>query len=252
MDKAERRKQDWETVKTIFWAVLIALTFRSLAYEPFHIPSGSMKPTLLVGDYIWVSKFSYGYSRYSFPFAPPVIQDRAWLTMPKRGDVVVFRPPSKPGIDYIKRVIGLPGDKVQVLDGHLLVNGTAVKEVEIKNFMDKSPDNPGRFVPQYLETLPASEGGQEVTHSILNVDPNGQLDNTDVYTVPEGHVFCMGDNRDESVDSRVLDDVGYIPIANLIGRAEVIFFSTDGTARIWEPWKWFGALRAERLFKPIQ
>ncbi|MBI1276026.1 signal peptidase I [bacterium] len=252
MDKAERRKQDWETVKTIFWAVLIALTFRSFAYEPFHIPSGSMKPTLLVGDYIWVSKFSYGYSRYSFPFAPPVIKDRAWLTMPNRGDVVVFRPPSKPGIDYIKRVIGLPGDKIQVLDGHLLVNGTAVKEVEMKNFMDKSPDNPGRFVPQYLETLPAGEGGHEVEHSILNLDPNGPLDNTDIYTVPEGHIFCMGDNRDESVDSRVLEEVGYIPIANLIGRAEVIFFSTDGTARIWEPWKWFSALRTERLFKPIQ
>jgi signal peptidase I len=232
-----------ETVRTVIYAVLIAMVVRTLAYEPFNIPSKSMVPTLLVGDYLFVSKFSYGYSRYSLPFSLPLIDGRVWSEQPERGDVVVFKLPKDNETDYIKRVIGLPGDTIQVIGGILHINGTAVQRERVTDYVDE--DN-NRTYLQYIETLPNG-----VRHHILEESDQGGLDNTQAYKVPEGHYFMMGDNRDNSQDSRVLSAVGYVPAENLIGRAEILFFSTDGSARLWEPWKWPGATRFSRIFDPV-
>lgn len=232
-----------ETIRTVAYAVLIAVVIRTLAYEPFNIPSGSMIPTLLVGDYLFVSKFSYGYSRYSLPFSPPLFEGRILEGVPERGDVAVFKLPSDNSTDYIKRIIGLPGDRIQVIEGILQINGEAVKRRQIEDYVSGS----GFAIPQYIETLPNG-----VEHRILEQQGDqGGLDNTDVYVVPAGHYFAMGDNRDNSKDSRVLNEVGYIPAENLVGRAEFLFFSTDGTAGWLEPWKWFGAIRYDRLFNAV-
>lgn len=240
-------KKDLEMVKTIFIAVVIAVVFRSCAFEPFHIPSGSMKSTLLVGDYIWVSKYSYGYSRFSFPFGIKWFEGRVFGSAPERGDVVVFRPPMKPKVDYIKRVIGLPGDRVQVKEGELYINGFKVKREEIQPFYDNDPESDGAVLKRYRETLP---GG--VVHDILDDFDHGPTDNTQVYIVPSGHYFVMGDNRDHSVDSRVLYTIGFIPEENLVGHAKAIFFSTDRSAALWEVWKWPQAIRYDRIFNAIR
>jgi len=242
----------WETVKTVIYAVLIALFIRTVAYEPFNIPSGSMIPTLLIGDYLFVSKFSYGYSRHSLPFSLPLIPGRVLVTPPERGDVVVFKWPADNKTDYIKRVIGLPGDRIQVKAGRLYINGTIVKRERIEDFIER--DEAGRSVriAQFIETLPNGR-----RHRILEYTDDGDLDNTQIYTVPAGHYFMMGDNRDNSSDSRLRADniqrgVGFVPIENLVGRAEVLFFSTDGSARIWEFWRWLSAARFRRFFHTIQ
>jgi signal peptidase I len=242
------QKPGWlgETARTVVYAVLIAVGVRTFGYEPFNIPSGSMIPTLLIGDYLFVSKPSYGYSRYSMPFAQPAFEGRVWFTPPERGDVAVFKLPADNSTDYIKRIIGLPGDRIAVYGGILHINGEPVRRERIADYIDERPN--GEFVQfaQYLETLPNG-----VQHPIIERGDNESLDETEEYVVPAGHYFVMGDNRDNSQDSRVLGRVGYIPAENLVGRAEFLFFSTDGGAEFWEFWKWPLATRFGRLFNAV-
>jgi signal peptidase I len=235
-----------DTIKTVVYAVLIALVVRTVAYEPFNIPSGSMVPTLLVGDYLFVSKFSYGYSRYSLPFGLPLFSGRIFFRSPERGDVIVFKLPTDNSTDYIKRVIGLPGDHIQMKGGNLYINDQLVQRKRTQDYLYREGN--GAVIPlaQYIETLP---NGRQ--HLIIKMGDNGPLDNTPVYDVPPGDYFMMGDNRDNSQDSRVLSAVGYVPAENLVGRAEFIFFSTDGSARLWEIWKWPFAIRYSRLFRGV-
>ena len=236
-----RKKESWlEVVKTIVYALLIAGVIRSFLFQPFNIPSGSMEGTLLIGDYLFVSKSTYGFSRYSFPFGLIPFSGRfAVMSEPQRGDIVVFKFPPDNSTDYIKRLIGLPGDRIQMKDGVLYINDMAVPKVKVEDYIDTSTGEP-RNVPRYRETLPNG-----VSYDVLDRDAEGNLDNTQVFVVPEGHYFMMGDNRDNSADSRV--DVGYVPFENFVGKAQIIFFSTDGSARIWEVWKWPWAIRYDRL-----
>jgi len=230
-----------ELVKTVLIALLIAFGIRTIAFEPFNIPSGSMVPTLLVGDYLFVSKYSYGYSTYSLPYGVRLFSGRIFGREPERGDVAVFKLPRDPRTDYIKRIVGLPGDRVQVSGGVLHINGEPVKRERIEDYFD----NEGRAF-QYMETLPNGR-----RHRIRELGDNSIADNTDVYTVPPGHYFAMGDNRDNSQDSRFLREVGFIPVENLVGRAEILFFSTDGTASWYQFWRWPAATRFSRLFTAI-
>ena len=232
-----------ELIRTVVIACAIALGIRTFFYEPFNIPSGSMIPTLLVGDYLFVSKASYGYSRYSLPLSLPLIPGRILFTPPERGDVVVFKLPSDNSTDYIKRIVGLPGDRIQVKGGILQINGEPVKRRRIEDFQ---PENGARPVPQFIETLP---NGRE--HRILELSDSMSADNTPEYHVPAGHYFAMGDNRDNSRDSR-FPEVGPIPEQNLVGRADVLFFSHDGSAELWEVWKWPFAIRYGRLLEGIK
>lgn len=241
---AEKAKQGGlgETIKVVLQALLIALVFRTFLFHPFNIPSGSMMPTLLVGDYLFVSKFSYGYSRYSFPIDLPFIHGRIWEGVPERGDVAVFRLPRDPKTDYIKRVIGLPGDRIQVIDGVLNINGEPVKRERTDDFQGENAFGQAAPVRQYRETLPNG-----VSYTTLDITESGEVDNTDVYEVPPGHYFMMGDNRDNSTDSRFLNMVGFVPEENLVGRAETIFFSVDEDARAWAFWQWPWTLRPDRI-----
>ncbi len=233
----------WDTAKTIVYAVLIALAIRTVAFEPFNIPSGSMIPTLLVGDYLFVAKYSYGYSRHSLPLSLPLIPGRLFMSEPERGDVAVFKLPTDNKTDYIKRIVGLPGDRVQMKKGRLYINDRMLARKRIEDFVFTDENGRIRRVAQFVETLP---GGRE--HRILEQTDRGYLDNTRIYTVPRGHFFAMGDNRDNSLDSRVLGGVGFVPAENLVGRAEILFFSTNGKAHIWEIWRWPTAIRFARLF----
>ncbi len=272
----------WEIVKTLLWAAVIAIVIRTFAYEPFNIPSGSMIPTLLVGDYLFVSKTAYGYSKFSFPGGVVPVEGRIWEGAPQRGDVGVFRPPGEPETDFIKRVIGLPGDHIQVRNGILNINGEPVQRQRVEDYVD--PDDPlARPVPQYTETLP---GG--VTHPIVEAEGDlGELDNTPIYVVPEGHYFMMGDNRDRSNDSRMwqtsrmeidastdegraalyaamldteidgsksawLNKVGFVPKENLIGPAKILFWSYGNSFRWYNPLTWVTALRFGRLLNVIE
>jgi len=258
MTDKKKAGESWvETVKTIVYALLIAFVIRTFFFQPFNIPSGSMENTLLVGDYLFVEKFAYGYSRYSFPFGIPPFPGRIFGSSPNRGDVVVFKMPNPDSPDYmkdfIKRVIGLPGDRVQMVDGQLHLNGKAIPKVRVADFVtadapcpmtsDAGPD--GLYhVPRYRETLP---GGK--SYYVLDCIPEGQMDNTQVYVVPPGHYFMMGDNRDNSADSRA--DVGYVPAQDLEGRAVIIFFSINDSAVWYEPWTWPGAIRFNRILNII-
>ena len=230
----------FEFIKTIVIAGALALGFRSLLFEPFNIPSGSMIPTLLVGDYLFVSKYSYGYSRYSFPFGIAPFDGRIFETPPERGDVAVFRQPQNESVAFIKRIVGLPGDRIQVTDGILRINDVAVNRVR-KGFATASDGyNVTRFAV-YEETLPNGK-----SYLIQERSDDDVLDNTNVFLVPEGHYFMMGDNRDNSRDSRTTS-VGMVPAENLIGRAERLFFSHNSSAHLWEIWKWPFAIRYGRL-----
>ncbi|MCB1884183.1 MAG: signal peptidase I [Geminicoccaceae bacterium] len=234
-----------DTVRTFVYAVAIALFVRTFFYEPFNIPSGSMKPTLLVGDYLFVSKFSYGYSRYSIPFSPDLFDGRILSSLPDRGDIVVFKLPSDNSTDYIKRVVGLPGDQVQVIEGLVYINGEAVPQKPVGTF-GEDVDGQKLTVPMLEERLP----GEDHVHDVLDITSLGRLDNTGVYSVPEDHVFVMGDNRDNSLDSRT-DHVGFVPLENLVGRADFLLFSIDETWSFWQPWTWVTAIRFNRLFRPL-
>jgi signal peptidase I len=253
------KEEGWgETVKVIVQALVIALVVRTLLFQPFDIPSGSMIPTLLIGDYLFVSKYSYGYSHYSLPgfldLAPQSMPGRFFFSPPKRGDVVVFRPPGDTGEDFIKRVVGLPGDKIQMIEDRLHINGVEVPREPAEPWaMLDAFRKPAQF-PAYWETLPDSSGHPGgVRHEIVQIaGDQGEWANTGVYEVPPAHYFMMGDNRDNSTDSRVTaGPVGYVPEENLIGRAEILFFSVEEGQPAWQFWRWPWTVRWNRLFQRI-
>jgi signal peptidase I len=266
IETAEKRRESWtESLRFLVTLALIAFVLRSFIVAPFNIPSESMLPRLLVGDYLFVAKWPYGFSRHSLPFSAPLIPGRIFAHDPDRGDVVVFKTPSDNRTDYIKRVIGLPGDLVQLKDGQVFINGEAVKRTRIADFLDPiSPNSPCRPVPgsgiaivsladgsqacrypRYRETLP---GGR--SYEVLDI-MRVPADDTPVVVVPEGHLFLMGDNRDRSADSRFPampgGGIGLVPEENLVGRALISFWSTDGSAEWLLPWTWFTAARWERI-----
>lgn len=234
----------FETVRTIIYALLIAGVVRTFLFQPFNIPSGSMIPTLLVGDYLFVSKFSYGYSRYAFPFGMGFFSGRIFGSEPDRGDVAVFRHPPTNRDDFIKRLVGMPGDRIQVINGHLHINGDPVTRRRIEDHVSRDFQGSVRRVPQFEETLP--NGRTYVVRE--GQSDRGPADNTGEFVVPPGNYFAMGDNRDDSNDSR---SWGFVPRENLIGRAEIIFFSTDGSAGWLEPWGWIQATRFNRILDSI-
>ena len=236
-----------ETVRVIVHALIIALVIRTFLFQPFNIPSGSMKETLLVGDYLFVSKYSYGYSQYSFPLSPPLFNGRIFGSPPDRGDVVVFRLPKDDSTDYIKRVIGLPGDRIQMINGLLHINGQPVKRERIDDFIETEESDRAIRVKRWRETLPNG-----VSYTTLDLQDNGFYDNTQEYVVPADHYFMMGDNRDNSTDSRVLSQVGYVPFSHLIGRAQIIFFSVREGDRAWQVWLWPWSVRWDRIFKIVR
>ena len=241
------KKNYWlDNFKTFFIAILIALTLRTFAFEPFSIPSGSMKPTLLEGDYLFVSKYSFGYSKHSFPMSFPGFSGRVFGKYPKRGDVAVFKFTQNTRIDYIKRIVGLPCDTVQVKDGILYLNNTAVDRKLKGPWRAKDRNNIMQTYTRYEENL-----SDNFIYDVLDATPNGMLDNTDIYTVPAGHIFAMGDNRDQSSDSRILSQLGFIPFDHLVGKAQIIFYSRDRSEPIWKLWLWPSSVRLERIFKKI-
>ena len=236
--------ETFEIIKTIFFALLIALVLRVLLFQPFTIPSASMEPNLYEGDYIVVSKWSYGYSKHAIPFSPPVFEGRVFAQEPERGDVVVFKLPSDNRTDYIKRLVGMPGDRVQMINNVLHINGEPVRDVVVSG--EDATNMYGMPVITARETLP---GGK--TFTIQDFGPGNQADDTPVFEVPEGYYFMMGDNRDNSVDSRYgvsENGVGLVPAENLIGKAEIILFSWSPGASLWNPVSWFSKVRPSRFF----
>lgn len=251
-----RNNETWrdfvETASVIAQALLIALVVRSFLFQPFNIPSGSMIPTLLIGDYLFISKYAYGYSKHSFPFSPDLFSGRILASDPERGDVVVFKWPKDNTTDYIKRVIGLPGDKIKMINGHLNINGVPVK----KELVDRKEIQAGagyrdRAV-RYRETLP---NGVSFTTQELEVFGSTLGRNTPEFVVPAGHYFMMGDNRDNSSDSRIPvaeGGVGFVPFENIEGRANIIFFSIEEGVSGWQIWSWPWAVRGSRLLTSIR
>lgn len=236
-----------ENVRTIAYALLIALFIRAFLFQPFFIPSSSMESTLLIGDYLFVAKYSYGYSKHSLPFSPPLFSGRIVGVQPERGDIAVFKQPTDNRTDFIKRVIGLPGDTVQMRSGVLYLNDKAVPRARVDDFIQRDAAGNVYRVPQYRETLPNG-----VSYITLDRMRDSVWDDTGLYVVPAGHYFMMGDNRDNSSDSRVPDVVGYVPFENLIGKAEITFFSADGSAAFWQFWKWPSSIRWDRIGKWVE
>jgi signal peptidase I len=234
-----------ETVSVVLQALVLALVIRTFLFQPFSIPSGSMRPTLLEGDYLFVTKWAYGYSRHSLPFSPNLFSGRIFGSAPQRGDVAVFKFPPNPSLDYIKRVIGLPGDRIQMKNGQLFINGVGVPREKVGQIDNPDITEVNRPVDVYRETLP--EG---VSYDTLDLTPDSVTDNTREFIVPPGHYFMMGDNRDNSNDSRM--NVGFVPEENLVGRANVIFFSIAGGASPLEIWKWPSLIRPSRLFNFVR
>jgi len=239
-----KKESKFAFISTLAIALFCAGVVRSFLFEPFHIPSSSMKPTLLIGDYVFVSKYSYGYSRYSFPLGFDIFEGRIFQSTPKRGDVVVFRLPTDPRINYIKRLIGLPGDKIQVRKGVVFINDEEVKKTADGFFVDDDALIRTE-IKQSIENLP--EGKKFKTLDQINGSPQ---DDTGIYEVPYGHYFMMGDNRDNSQDSRFLTQVGYVPEENLVGKATIIFFSNG--APTWQFWKWPTSIRLARLLHKVE
>ena len=231
-------------LKSISFAIFIALIIRSFIAEPFNIPSGSMKPNLLVGDFIFVSKWSYGYSKHSLPFSLPLIPNKILSKIPDRGDVVVFKTPENNRTDYIKRVIGLPGDKIKIINGNINLNGKNIARKKMKDFFDNDKNTSLKRIRKYKEFHDTK------SFDILDIMDNGIADNTQLFEVPDGYFFVMGDNRDNSQDSR-FKTVGFIPFDNLVGKARFIFFSLENS-RFLELWKWPKAIRGSRIFKKIK
>lgn len=231
-----------ETVSVVVQAVILAVIIRTLLFQPFSIPSGSMRPTLLEGDYLFVTKWAYGYSKHSMPFSPDLFEGRIWGAEPVRGDVVVFKFPPDPSLDYIKRVVGLPGDTIQMKDGALFINGSAVEREKVGQIDDFDITEENGPVDVYRETL-----ANGVSYTTLDVRQGTIGDDTREFLVPDGHFFAMGDNRDNSSDSRF--NVGFVPMENLVGRANYIFFSIAGGASPIEIWRWPSEVRTNRFFK---
>lgn len=260
--RKSRRAERGGLLRFIVTVAILAWLFRSFLFAPFNIPSGSMQPTLYIGDYLVVEKWPYGFSRYSFPFSFPPFSGRLLSHVPKRGDVVVFVPPGEEGEDYVKRVIGIPGDSVEVRGGHLILNGRPVRQDDLRPItIPVSPNSPCRHItPQgvtlgagqsscayrsYRETLPNG-----ASYRIFDQVEDRMADNFPRTIVPAGHIFLMGDNRDDSLDSRFSEaegGIGLVPVENLVGRATRLFWSTDGSASYLKPWTWFSALRGKRI-----
>jgi len=245
-DKSEVKKSGGlgETLSVVVQALILALIIRTFLFQPFSIPSGSMRPTLLEGDYLFVSKFAYGYSHFSLPFSPDLFSGRIWASEPKRGDIVVFKLPSDTSVDYIKRVVGLPGDRIQMRQGVLYINDVPVKREKVGEINNPDITEQNRPVDVYRETLPNG-----VSYDTLDLSPNSIGDDTRVFEVPAGHYFMMGDNRDNSLDSRFT--VGYVPFENLVGRANIIFFSIAEGASPLELWRWPTDVRLNRLLMSV-
>ena len=246
MEKTEKKAGTFgETVSVIAQALLLALVIRSVFFQPFSIPSGSMRPTLLEGDYLFVTKWAYGYSRHSLPFSPNLFSGRIWGSDPERGDVAVFKFPPNPTVDYIKRIIGLPGDRIRMESGVLIINDVPVPRQltgQINNPDITEVEGP---VDVYRETLPNG-----VSYDTLDIFQNSPGDNTREFIVPPGHFFAMGDNRDNSSDSRFT--VGFVPAENLVGRANYVFFSIAGGASPLEIWRWPSEIRLDRFFNAVK
>jgi signal peptidase I len=245
--EAKRQSRGHLEALLIITAVLLFFGARIFLFQPFNIPSGAMEETLRVGDYLFVSKFSYGFSHYSLPFSPPLFSGRIWSAEPQRGDVVVFRLPKNDSIDYIKRVVGLPGDRIQMINGLLHINGEPVKRQRIEDIVETSDYGRSETITRWQETLPNAVTYVTLERAVHN------LENTPVFEVPAGHYFMMGDNRDNSSDSRDPGSgVGYVPLENLIGRAQVIFFSIRDGGPSSEPQDWPERIRWERVFKVVR
>jgi len=241
------KKKIIDNVKTLFYALLIALFIRSFFFQPFYIPSSSMEPNLLIGDRLFVSKYSYGYSQHSFPFSPKIFTGRILKKIPKRGDVVVFKTPADNRTDYIKRLIGLPGDKVQIINKDLYLNGIKIEKKQVETSLNINCGGEILKVDVYEETLPNG------TKYLAVYRKDATMINSDVFIVPNEHYFFLGDNRDCSKDSRFLSSVGYVNFNNLVGKARIIFFSSNKKkGSFFKFWNWNQIVRKDRLFKKIK
>ena len=243
--KTKKQNSFLSNLKSVSLAVFIALLIRSFIAEPFNIPSGSMKPNLLVVDFIFVSKWSYGYSKHSLPFSIPIIPKKIFNKNPERGDVVVFKTPEDNRTDYIKRVIGIPGDKIRIVNGQIIINSEKIIRKRVNDFIDNDNNVSLKRNRKYIEYF------DNFQVEVLDIMDNGIVDNTKLYEVPEGHFFVMGDNRDNSQESRFDNIIGYVPFENLVGKARFVFFSLENS-RFLQVWKWPKSIRTERIFKPIK